>query len=461
MLMLDYNAMLSRAAREQPKSTIRELFPLERRPGMISMLAGQPNPSGFPFASISASLHPVGTEAPVQLVVEGARLEEALRYTMSPGLDSLLSAYARTITHVHGRAIDDGSPAGDFALSCGNGSQDLLTKSFHVVLDPGDTVLTEVPLYTGVLPSLLAHKANLVGVGMDEQGLSVEALEKKLTKWHSDPSTAHLPFPKILYTVPSGSNPSGTTASAERKRAVLALVRRFGILLFEDDPYYYITFDGLGGDPTTRPRVPSYFALERESGEYGYVLRFESLSKIISSGLRLGFMYGPRTIVQAATIVTSTTNLHPSGVAQALTATLLEHWGLDGFFQHVDRVAYMYKERSEMFGSFVEKHLGGAQPVAQWTRPVAGMFFWLKLHLPRTDAAPEGDSFDLMVTKAVNHNVLLVPGSGFFPDGARGPYVRASFSQIEPADADEGLRRLRDVIEDAWRSAGFDSIPPL
>ena len=121
----------------------------------------------------------------------------------------------------------------------------------------------------------------------------------------------------------------------------------------------------------------------------------------------------------------------------------------------------MYKERSEMFGSFVEKHLGGAQPVAQWTRPVAGMFFWLKLHLPRTDAAPEGDSFDLMVTKAVNHNVLLVPGSGFFPDGARGPYVRASLSQIEPADADEGLRRLRDVIEDAWRSAGFDSIPPL
>lgn len=459
--MLDHSAMLSRAAREHPKSTIRELFPLEKRPGMISMLAGQPNTHGFPFASISASLHPVGAEAPVQLTVDGARLEEALRYSMCAGLDSLLAAYARIITHAHGRTIDDGSPAGDFALSCGNGSQDLLAKSFHVLLDPGDTVLAEVPLYTGVLPTLFAHKANVVGVGMDEQGLSAAALEHKLTTWHSDPSTAHLPFPKILYTVPSGSNPAGTTASAERKRAVLALVRRFGILLFEDDPYYYTTFDGLGGDPATRPRVPSYFALERESGEYGYVLRFESLSKIISAGLRLGFMYGPRTVVRAADVVTSTTNLHPSGVAQALTAALFEHWGIDGFFQHVDRVARMYKERSEMFASFAEKHLGGAQPVAQWTCPVAGMFFWLKLHLPRTDAAPEGDSFDLMLNKAVSHNVLLVPGSGFFPDGARVPYARASFSLIEPADADEGLRRLRAVIEDAWRSAGFDSIPPL
>ena len=84
----------------------------------------------------------------------------------------------------------------------------------------------------------------------------------------------------MLYTVPAGSNPAGTTASADRKRAVLALVRRYGMLLFEDDPYYYLTFDGIDGDAVTRPRVPSYFALEREGEEYGNVVRFESLSKV-------------------------------------------------------------------------------------------------------------------------------------------------------------------------------------
>ena len=131
-----------------------------------------------------------------------------------------------------------------------------------------------------MLPALQSLKTNAVGVASDAEGLSSLALAAKLESWKTDPETSGLPFPKVLYTVPAGSNPAGTTASADRKRAVLALVRRYGMLLFEDDPYYYLTFDGIDGDAVTRPRVPSYFALEREGEEYGNVVRFESLSKV-------------------------------------------------------------------------------------------------------------------------------------------------------------------------------------
>ena len=175
-------------------------------------------------------------------------------------------------------------------------------------------------------------------------------------------------------------------------------------------------------------------------------------------------MYGPRLIVRTVDVVTASTNLHASGVSQAVTATLLNHWGVDNFLRHVDRVARMYRDRAVMFGTYVEKHLGGAngqQPVAQWVRPVAGMFFWLKLQLPPTESAREGDSFDLMINKAADGGVLLVPGAAFFPTAAPVPYARASFSQIEPADADEALRRLRVVIEEAWHGAGYDSIPSI
>ncbi|WFD33423.1 tryptophan transaminase [Malassezia cuniculi] len=461
---LDHSALLSDAARKRPKSVIRELLVMEKRPGMISMLAGKPNPEGFPFSSITMDIKLTGQSEPVKLTMDSDLLNESLQYSLTPGINALLDAYARIIARVHGRTIDDGSAAGDFALSSGVGSQDLITKAFGVVLNPGETVLTEAPLYTGVLPSLTALEANVVGVDTDKEGLSARALEAKLASWKTDPATASLPFPKILYTVPAGSNPAGTTASVERKREVLAIVRRYGILLFEDDPYYYLAFDGLGEDPVSRPRIPSYFALEREGDDYGYVIRFESLSKIISAGLRLGFVYGPRTIVRTIDVVTASTNLHPSGISQAATATLLDYWGVDGFLRHVDSVSAMYKERRDMFASYAEKHLGsggGQQPLAKWVLPVAGMFFWFKLHLPPTENAPEGDSSDLMLKKAADGGVLLVPGAAFFPTPGPVPYARASFSLIEPADVDEGLRRLRAVIEEAWHSAGYDSIPPI
>ena len=473
---LDYSHFVSRLARERPKSAIRDLLPLEARPNMISMLAGKPNPLGFPFESISLKLRPdaeLGTDPatglPAELVIQGKELEDALQYGATPGFGPLRDALAAIVSKVHGRTINDGSPAGDFKLSVGVGSQDVLTKAFSAVLDEGDSLVAEAPLYTGALPWLQSLKTQIVGVDVDAEGLSASALEMTLANWGSDPRTKHLRFPKVVYTVPCGSNPAGTTASAERKRDVLAIARKYGLLIFEDDPYYYLNFDGLGEDPESRARVPSYFALEREGGEqhgYGYVMRFESLSKIMSAGLRLGFVVGPPPLVQAIDTTTATSNLHPSGPSQAIAAALLRHWGIRGFLHHVDRVAALYKKRRDEFERLLEHGLGHGEdgkqaPLATWVTPVAGMFFWLKLHLPPTSGAPQGDSFHLMMEQGQARGILVVPGAAFYPQPDARPYVRVSFSILPAEEVAEGFRRLRTVIQDAWCDAGYDSIPPI
>lgn len=489
---LNYEQLLSREYTRRPTPAIRGLLAHESRPGMISFLAGKPNPNGFPFQSISVTLKPDSimsknseTDDATELVIEGEDLERALQYGSSSS-DKMFSDCMDTIVStVHGRKRGDGSPAGDYELAVGTGSQDLLAKVrffllCYVILslpadtvmqtslalfDEGDTVLVESPMYPGLLPDLASRGIHTVNIATDEEGLSDSALASVLENWTSHEQTSKMRFPKAIYTVPTGSNPAGTTASADRKRKILALARRHQVLIMEDDPYYYIGFDGLGKDPVTRERIPSYFALEREQADeygYGYVLRFESFSKIMSAGMRLGYVVGPKPIVTAIVAYTATSSIHASSPIQVIVAHLLRHWGVNGFLQHVDKVASMYRERRDVFASSLEKILGsGPTPVATWTTPVSGMFFWLKLHLPPTPEAPEGDSFQVIAEKALDEGVLVVPGSSFYAGGCKTPYARVSFSVIPENDIAEGLHRLRRAIESAWKDAGYSTIPPM
>lgn len=320
-----------------------------------------------------------------------------------------------------------------------------------------------------MLPELATRHVHIHSIATDDQGLSAEALRTALENWDKDEKTKAHAFPKAVYTVPTGGNPAGTTASADRKRAVLQLAREHSVLILEDDPYYFLTFANVDEDPATYEYTPSYFRLECEGADqwgYGYVLRLESFSKIMSAGMRLGFMMGPPTLVNAVISNTASSNLHASAPPQAMAAVLLHHWGVDGFLRHVNSVSRMYRDRRDMFGTKLQNELGrgadGTQaPLASWVTPVAGMFYWIKLHLPPVDGAPEGDSFQVISEKAVAHGVLAVPGSSFFGTPTTSPYVRVSYSLIEEADAEEALRRLRLAVESAWKDAGYDKIPPM
>lgn len=315
------------------------------------------------------------------------------------------------------------------------------------------------------MPNLVTLEANVVAVESDDEGMSPVSLRDRLASWATSDATKRLPFPKFVLTTPTGANPSGTTASESRKREVLQVVREYGLLLIEDDPYALLAFDGLDdGPPETRKRLRTYWSIEQDdAAEWGtgWVLRLDSFSKVLSAGIRMGYLTGSPTILHYVEAETAVANLQPSGVAQIVTYKLLENWGIDGLLRHGDAVANFYRQRRDNFEITARSIMGedkakGQRSVATWVTPVAGMFLWLRLKLPPTSASTEGDSYALVREKARNKGVLAVPGMSFMPDGCTTCYVRTSFSIIEESDVEEAFCRLRAVVEDAWREAGLE-----
>ncbi|KNZ44865.1 hypothetical protein VP01_874g5 [Puccinia sorghi] len=384
---IDYDSkFISRAGKRWRPSGIRGLFPLEARQGMISMLAGKPNPTTFPFESISVTLKPSAAatgKEPETLRLSGSELDAALQYGPTAGQDDFLSwiYQLQQRTHARGKPQDEG-----WSCAVGAGSQELMEKAFAAVCDPEDTILMETPVYSGTLGFL---------------------------------------------------QPSGRTliAPLERKRLILELVRKYDLLLFEDDAYYFLHFD-------PQNRAPSYFSLEKsDGGQTGRVIRFDSLRLKFPSKFPGNNLYPVKSFHL------------PSSVTQAITCKLLTHWGHERFEKHCEQVSQFYSEKLEVVNGAAERHLAG---LAEWNKPVAGMFLWLKLKIAPPGKEDEADSSDLIATRAVQKGVLAVPGFAFLPNAGKSPYVRTSFSLIDAASADEGFARLASVIREARVEAGLE-----
>ncbi|TIA87034.1 hypothetical protein E3P99_03437 [Wallemia hederae] len=424
-----YDKWLTAQAKSRHPSAIRALFPLENNPGMISLLAGKPNPQTFPFENITVTLKPVTPDAPhPKLEINaGADLQEALQYTATCGLPRLHKFVRDFQHHVHGRVAVPGED--DFSVTITNGSQDAFTKACAALIEQGDHVLIESPVYTGAIPEMTIAGAQFVEVECDEQGMSAAKLAHVMENWPENK-----PRPKLVYTVPTGNNPSGASAGKQRKIDILNLARKYDFLILEDDPYYFLTFDG--------DRVPSYFALEKElGGVRGRVLRLDSMSKVLSSGLRIGWATGPQKIIEAMDLHTSAANLQPNSTSQAIVQALFKHWGIDGLLEHVSRVADFYRVKRDAFEGAAAKYMSD---IATWVTPTAGMFLWLKLDCE--------DSNDVIKERAIKNGVIALPGNVFYPTPRTTPYTRLSYSMASIEDAEEAFRRLRRTVFEPFHS---------
>ncbi|KAL1949549.1 hypothetical protein VTO73DRAFT_8430 [Trametes versicolor] len=427
-----YQDFLSASAKARKPSPIRGLYPLETRPGMISLLAGKPNAATFPLTSVQITARsPTDPQKELTTDITGAALAEGLQYGPTAGLPSMIEWIYGLQEREHGRKKGEG-----WRVSVGAGSQDVLHKAIFALVNPGDAVLVESPVYAGILPTFESLNCEFVAVPTDSQGINAASLRSTLEAW-----PASKPKPKVLYTVPYGGNPTGMTASKERRQEVLALAREHNFLILEDDPYYYLYFG-------SAPRPPSYFSLELEQPEVGRVIRFDSLSKILSSGIRIGFMCGPDALMTVVDMHTAVANLQTSSLTQAITHALLESWGYDNFKAHTLAVSEFYKGKRDVFERFMKQYLDG---LAEWDTPEAGMFFWFKLLLnaPGSASTEEQDSESLIRTKALEKGVLALPGTVFLPNGEKTAYVRAAFSLLDEADVEEAIKRLREAVLEA------------
>lgn len=338
------------------------------------------------------------------------------------------------------------------------GSQDAIVKMLDVVLDDGDTLLVENPTYPGTLAALKAMNIKLFGTEMDAEGMDVSKLRAMLEGWSHNEATKNEKKPKVLYVIPTGQNPSGATLSNARRESLYKVAQEHDLLILEDDPYWHLqlhpyqgssavsAFSQSGEQKTVasatgtsaeaalhEEKIKSLFSMDCD----GRVVRFDSLSKVVSSGLRIGYATGPTPLIYQLELVQQASSLHTSGVAQAITLSLLNSLGEDGWAKHVAAVQAFYSQRRDVFIKACETHLSG---LAEWHAPKAGMFVWMKL-------LGIEDSSVLVKTKCAEAKVLAVPGEACVVDGKPSPYLRCAFSMATDQEIDEALRRLGALLK--------------
>jgi len=230
--------------------------------------------------------------------------------------------------------------------------------------------------------------------------------------------------PKILYTIPNGANPVGTSILIERKKEIYKIAQEYNLIILEDDPYYFISY--------AKERVTSFLSLDVD----GRVLRFDSFSKIMSGGIRLGYVTCPEYLIQRIVLHIQSGQLHSSSDSQVLIHETLSRWGFDNFIEHTKKVAKFYESRRDKFLFYADLHLKG---LAEWNVPSAGMFFWIKVLGIK-------DTSKIVTERLLKKYVAFLPGKSCTMDDVDTPYLRASFSIATDEEINQGLKMLADCI---------------
>ncbi|KAL6118447.1 aadat [Pungitius sinensis] len=415
---MNYARFLTAVSAARKPSPIRMLTELQQRSpaSLISLAGGAPNPDTFPFRSASIEVKNGPT-----LTFDEAAMKRALQYSASSGIPELLTWMKSLQKDLHK------PPTADMCVT--TGSQEGLCKVFEMLVNPGDNVLLDAPTYSGTLAALQPLGCNLINVPSDQHGMIPAALKEVLSRW--DASEVHEPgstAPKVLYTIPNGGNPTGASMTTQRKQEVYELARQYDMLIIEDDPYYFLQFD--------KPWSPTFLSMDVD----GRIIRTDSFSKILSSGLRIGFVTGPKPLVDRVVLHIQASTMHTSTFTQLMVSQLLHSWGQEGFLQHIDGVIEFYRKQRDAMLRSADKWL---RDVAEWHTPSAGMFLWIKLK-------GVADTQQLIMQKALEKEVLLVPGGVFMINSSDPcPYVRAAFSLSTPEQIDEAFRRLSSLIKEA------------
>lgn len=423
---MNYSRFLTATSLARKTSPIRATVEIiSKAPkDIISLAPGSPNPKVFPFKSAVFTVENGST-----IRFEGEMFQRALQYSSSYGIPELLSWLKQLQIKLHNPPTVNYPPSqGQMDLCITSGCQDGLCKVFEMLINPGDTVLVNEPLYSGALFAMKPLGCNFISVPSDDCGIIPEGLKKVLSQWKPEDSKDPTKrTPKFLYTIPNGNNPTGNSLTGDRKKEIYELARKYDFLIIEDDPYYFLQF--------TKPWEPTFLSMDVD----GRVIRADSLSKVISSGLRVGFITGPKSLIQRIVLHTQISSLHPCTLSQLMISELLYQWGEEGFLAHVDRTIDFYKNQRDFILAAADKWL---RDLAEWHAPKAGMFLWIKVN-------GISDAKKLIEEKAIEREILLVPGNSFFVDNsAPSSFFRASFSQVTPAQMDLAFQRLAQLIKD-------------
>lgn len=372
-------------------SAIREIFKMIAKPGMISFAGGNPAASALPDAECAEIARDV-------LQNDGKRI---LQYGATEGYPPLLESLHAYVEQQLGCAVPAVLP-----VTGSTQAMDLLCKA---LIDPGDVILVENPSFLGNMQCMRLYQATLVPVESDENGIIPEKLEEAMRQYH----------PKLLYTIPTFQNPTGITLAADRRKPIAELAAKYGFIVAEDDPYRDLRYQG-----QALPPIKSYDTT-------GNVVYLGSFSKLVSPGLRVGYLLAHEELLRKCTIGKQGTDLHTPNLNQAIIDQFLRRDLLD---PHVQSIIPGYREKLEL----MLEELSSFPEGTRYTDPEGGLFIFVEM--------PEGFDATALFGEAVERGVAYVPGTHFYPDGGHHNTLRLNFSNSTPQQIHEGMGKLRELF---------------
>jgi 2-aminoadipate transaminase len=383
-------------------SAIRELFKLLGKPGIISFAGGFPDSAMFDVAGIKEAVNLALTEEP------GA----ALQYGATEGYNPLREQLA---AFMKSKGVDVSLEG----LIVTTGSQQALDLLGKTMISPGDKVIVEAPTFLATIQCFRLYGAELITAPIDANGVKTDELEKLIAE-HK---------PKFVYLIPTFGNPSGATLSLERRKKVLELAVKYQTLIVEDDPYGDLYFN--------EAPPPSILSLSKdEPGSRELIAHCGSLSKVLSPGLRVGWMIAPAELLAKATMCKQFSDAHTSTFAQATAAHYLKAGRISATLANVRKV---YGERAVAMGAALKRELGDA---VEFTQPQGGLFFWARL----TGAGGKNKDAGGFAKRAIEKGVAFVPGAPFYAADPDVATFRLSFATADLGKIEEGVGRLGKAI---------------
>ena len=395
-----YAGLFASRTKVMKSSAMRDIMAVTARPEVISLAGGLPDTSSFPpetFAAVTAR-------------IAEQSCAKALQYGPTEGLPETKDCIAEVMA-AEGMRVDH-----DNLIVTTGGQQviDLVTKT---LIDPGDVIVAEGPTYPGAVPVFHAYQADVVQIDMDGEGMRVDLLEERLDQLEREGRK-----PKFIYTVPSFQNPAGVTMSLPRRKRLVEVAAERELLVLEDNPYGLLRYEG-------EPPEPLY-ALDGGV----YVMYLGTFSKILSPGIRLGWVAAPPPVLEKINLGKQQADLCTSTLSQLMVQAYFE---IGDWRDYVSSLTAIYRSRRD---AMLEALADYFPPQAEWTRPGGGLFIWATL--------PDFIDTDDLLVRALRDNVAFVPGSGAYLDGRGHSSMRLNFSGSDEERIREGVRRIGEAIKE-------------
>lgn len=374
----------------------REILKLLTRPEIISFAGGFPATQCLPQKEVQQIAN--------ELLSEGVATK-VLQYGKTEGFPELIE---QLIDYVKSVNIEGIGAENVQIISGGQQGIDLMSKVF---LNPGDVVLVENPTYLTALQIFDSYQAKIIGVNADHDGLILEDLEAKIKKYN----------PKMLYCVPTFSNPTGKTYTVENRKMVAEITAKYGVMVLEDDPYGKLRLEGTP--------VPSMKSFDKA----GNVVYVTSFSKVLSPGLRVGAAFGNAEVIRKIAIAKQGVDVTTSNLSQLICAEYMKRNLLS---KNIEKSLPIYRERRDAMIAAINKYMPEEY---KYVKAEGGLFIWGEFNAPinTVELAPE----------AIKHDVAYIQGQVFYADGSGLNTMRLNFSNSTVDRIDTGIHRLGDMFK--------------